>query len=133
MSKANRKTNRSKRTSHSCRNNGSCNWCSRGRTFESRKKEYFAQEQIKEALDPEGFIDSDAEEHHIVSEKLHDAHNRNILEHILNKKIDDLIDEWEESNSPLDLWEFMGWTEKEYKDWFEKGRIPVAFINKLFI
>jgi hypothetical protein len=40
-------------------------------------------------------------------------------------EVQDKIAEWHAS--PLGvgpLWEFLGWTWEQYKDWFEKGRMP---------
>ena len=45
------------------------------RVLKARTQEYSAQEQIEEALDPIGFMNSDAEDSHIVSEKLHEIIN----------------------------------------------------------
>lgn len=38
-------------------------------------------------------------------------------------EIDDLIEQWHESDSPLSLAEYLGMTEEQYNRWVETGEV----------
>jgi len=48
-----------------------------------------------------------------------------------NKLIEERVNKWNESDSELSLHEWLGWSEDEYKIWFETSE-PPSRVTKLF-
>jgi len=42
----------------------------------------------------------------------------------IRQSIERRIEEWHNSDAPLSLCEYLGWTPKEYTEWLEERKIP---------
>jgi hypothetical protein len=49
----------------------------------------------------------------------------------INESIERRVDEWHNSDCPLTLAEYLGWTPGEYVEWLEERKIPIRELNRL--
>ena len=50
----------------------------------------------------------------------------------VRQSIESRVEEWHNSNCPLSLCEYLGWTPKDYLEWIEDHKIPQREIDRLW-
>ena len=51
---------------------------------------------------------------------------------IIRESIERRVAEWHNSDAPLTLCEYLGWTPREYVEWVEEQKIPQSELNAVW-